>query len=197
VEVERLHRGNRYGRSEDARLSVLHAADDLLVEVGFVKLTIEGIAERAGVAKQTIYRWWPSKVAILLDALTVDAAEDLVPADTGDLAGELRSHLRRLARFLTTADAGKVLRALMAQAQHDPGLAERLRTEYLARQHERDRLPFERALHRGDLPAGTDIEAAVEELVAPLYYRALVTGQPLPPRYTDRLVTRVLERLPA
>ena len=64
---ERRHHGNRHGRSEQARIAVLQAADDLLVERGFAGLTVEGIAATAGVAKQTIYRWWPSKTEILFD----------------------------------------------------------------------------------------------------------------------------------
>src|ERR1700728_4739737 len=72
--AEPRHHGNRHGRSEQARISILKAADDLLVERGFAGVTIEGIAARAGVAKQTIYRWWPSKVDILLDTLIEDAS---------------------------------------------------------------------------------------------------------------------------
>src|SRR6201991_1175938 len=106
-------------RNEQARLAVLHAADDLLAERGFAGLTIEGIAARAGVAKQTIYRWWPSKVDILLEAFLTDADEELTPPDTGDLAADLRAYLAGLARFLTAADAGAVFRALAGQAQHD------------------------------------------------------------------------------
>src|SRR4051812_49585182 len=83
------HHGNRYGRSEQARAAVLHAADDLLVEHGFAGLTIEKIAAKAGVAKQTIYRWWPSKVDILLDAYGEDVAQELTPADLGSLAEDL------------------------------------------------------------------------------------------------------------
>ncbi len=64
-------------RDENARVAVLHAADDLLVERGFGGVTIEGIAARAGVAKQTIYRWWTSKVDILLDTLIDDASSQL------------------------------------------------------------------------------------------------------------------------
>src|ERR1700691_1653619 len=77
------HHGNRHGRSEEARLAVLEAADNLLVERGFADVTIEGIAARAGVAKQTIYRWWTSKAELLLDGLLDDAATDLPPIDTG------------------------------------------------------------------------------------------------------------------
>src|SRR6266545_6203541 len=93
------HHGNRHGRSERARQAVLEAADDLLVEHGFAGVTIEGIAARAGVAKQTIYRWWPSKVDILMDAFVDDMAQHLTPPDHGDLGLDLRTHLSRLADF--------------------------------------------------------------------------------------------------
>jgi AcrR family transcriptional regulator len=167
-----MHRGNRHGRSEQARLSVLEAADDLLVEKGFAQLTIEGIAQRAGVAKQTIYRWWSSKTEILLDAFLTDAAEDLGPPDA-----EIGDRLRRLARFLTRSDAGMVFRALMAEAQHDPALAGRLRTEYLAAQ-------------RAQL--GLNDDALVDRLVGPIYYRALVTGEEITDEFVDELVTATL-----
>ena len=84
------HHGNRHGRSEDARQAVLQAADDLLVAKGFAGVTIEGIAAAAGVAKQTVYRWWSSKTDVLLDAFLEDAVEELTPADHGDLERNLR-----------------------------------------------------------------------------------------------------------
>jgi AcrR family transcriptional regulator len=187
-----VHRGNRHQRSEEARQAVLEAADDLLVERGFAGLTIEGIAARAGVAKQTIYRWWPSKTEILLDAFIDDAAEYLTPPDTGDLRRDLRKHLSRLAEFLTRTDAGAVFRALAGQAQHDATVATRLRTDHLDQQRRRDRRPLERAVERGDLSAGTDIDRAVEQLVSPIYYRVLVTGEPVSRQFTDRLVEQYL-----
>ena len=95
------HRGNRWGRSEQARQAVLEAVDELLSERGFAGVTIEGIAAAAGVAKQTIYRWWKSKTDILMDALLQDAAEELTPADHGDLREDLSEQLSRVAAFLT------------------------------------------------------------------------------------------------
>ncbi len=186
------HHGNRYGRSELAREAVLHAADDLLVEHGFAGLTVEKIAARAGVAKQTIYRWWPSKVDILLEAFGDDLAKALTPADHGSLSTDLREHLADMADFLTTSDAGAVYRALIGQAQHDPVLAARLRDGHLAAQHTRDRLPFERAVARGDLPADTDIDVLVERLVGVVHYRVLVTGEPVSRDFTDALVDSLL-----
>lgn len=187
------HRGNRYGRSERARQAVLEAADDLLVERGFAGVTIEGIAARAGVAKQTIYRWWSSKVDILLDTFIDDMAQQLTPPDHGDLGLDLRSHLSRVAEFLTRADAGAVFRALVGQAQHDPQLATRLRDEYLGQQRARDRLPLLRAVERGQLPPDTDLELAIDQLLGPIHYRVLVTGQPVPREFTDALADRFLK----
>jgi AcrR family transcriptional regulator len=189
------HHGNRHKRSEEARQAVLEAADDLLAEHGFARLTIEGIAARAGVAKQTIYRWWPSKTDILLDAFADDAAEDLAPPDSGDLGRDLRVHLNRLAEFLTRSDAGAVFRALAGLAQHDADVAARLRAGYLSQQRDRDRLPLLRAVDRGQLPPETDIDVAVEQLVGPIYYRVLVTGQPVPSEFTDRLADQFVAQL--
>jgi AcrR family transcriptional regulator len=187
------HHGNRWGRSEDARQAVLEAADDLLTERGFADLTIEGIAAAAGVAKQTIYRWWNSKTDILMDALLQDAAQHLTPADHGDLREDLRDHLGRLALFLTRSDPGAVCRALIGQAQHDPAFATVFRTRFLSEQRERDRLPLDRAIARGQLAPGTDVPADVDQLVGPVYYRVLVTGEPVGPPFTDRLVAQYLK----
>src|ERR1700753_3935259 len=93
-------------RNEQARIAVLHAADDLLAERGFAGVTIEGIAARAGVAKQTIYRWWPSKVDVLLDTLVEDSQQELIVPDTGSAITDARQYLRRLAAFITDDTAG-------------------------------------------------------------------------------------------
>jgi AcrR family transcriptional regulator len=190
--VEAHHHGNRHRRSEQARMAVLEAADDLLVERGFADLTIEGIAARAGVAKQTIYRWWDSKSDILFDALIADADEFFAAPDHGDLGSDLRDHLGQLAAFLTTTDAGAVFRALAGQAQHTPSVSARFESEVIARQRDRDRAPFLQARHRGELTDSPDIDLAIDQLVGPVYYRVLITRQAVPPRFTDALVERYL-----
>lgn len=186
------HRGNRHGRSEAARDAVLRAADDLLAEKGFAGVTIEGIAKAAGVAKQTVYRWWNSKTDVLLDAFLQDAADDLEPPDTGGLESDLRAYLRHTARFLTTDDAGAVYRALIGQAQHDSELARVFRTRYLDDQRTRDQKPFARAVARGELAPDTDIAALAEWLVGPIHYRAIVTGEPIDETFLDAVIDGVL-----
>jgi AcrR family transcriptional regulator len=192
----RRHHGNRHGRSELARQAVLEAADNLLVERGFAGVTMEGIAARAGVAKQTVYRWWQTKTDVLMDAFLQDVAEDLIPPDHGDLATDLRAYLSRLARFLRESDAGAVFRALVAQAQHDPVFAARFRARYLDEQRRRDQLPLLRAQQRGQLPADLDLVTATDQLVGPLYYRVLVTNEPVDADFTDRLVESFLHNFP-
>ncbi|MDG4838919.1 TetR/AcrR family transcriptional regulator [Micromonospora sp. WMMD967] len=185
-----MHRGNRHGRSEAAREAVLQAADDLVAEIGYAKVTIEGIASRAGVAKQTIYRWWRSKTDILVDAFTADSAQELTLPDTGAFRTDLRAHLDELVRFLEVSDSGAVFRALVGQAQHDPELAARLRAEVLPQLRARDRVPFDRAAARGELPAAADVDLLVDEAVGPIHFRVLVTGEPVTPALLDALVTR-------
>ncbi|WP_371537625.1 TetR/AcrR family transcriptional regulator [Streptomyces sp. NBC_00466] len=191
----RSHHGNRHGRSEKARFAVLEAADDLLAEKGFAGVTMEGIATRAGVAKQTIYRWWSTKTDVLMDAFLQDVAEEPPSPDHGDVARDLSDHLGRLGHFLSGTDPGAVFKALMAQTQHDPAFAKDFRARYLDEQRRRDQLPLERAVRRGELPADLDVAAETDQIVGPLYYRVLVTGEPISRDFTDRLVRSFLRRL--
>ncbi|HEX3965873.1 MAG TPA: TetR/AcrR family transcriptional regulator [Trebonia sp.] len=180
-------------RDENARLAVLHAADDLLVERGFGGVTIEGIAARAGVAKQTIYRWWPSKVDVLLDTLVDDASHALAVPDTGSAIDDTRRYLRVLARFLTEEPAGKVLLALIGEAQHDAETARIFHQRYLDPQRQREREMLGRAVTAGQLSGALDVDAALDALCGPIVYRAL-TGVPIPRSFVDGLVTDILDR---
>jgi AcrR family transcriptional regulator len=182
-------------RDEHARLAVLHAADDLLVERGFGGVTIEGIAARAGVAKQTIYRWWPSKVDVLMDTLVEDAGRHLAVPETGPAAEAARRYLHALARFLTRNPAGKVLLALIGEAQHDADMARVFHERYLDPQRERERGLLRRGIDAGELPAALDVDATLDALCGPVFYRAL-TGAPIPRAFVDELVTNVLDRHP-
>ncbi|RSO10002.1 TetR family transcriptional regulator [Streptomyces sp. WAC 05379] len=191
---ERRHHGNRHGRSEEARLAVLEAADDLLVEKGFAGVTMEGIAGRAGVAKQTIYRWWSTKTEVLMDAFLQDAIEDLTPPDSGDLATDLRAYLGQLAWFIGKSDPGAVFRALLAHAQHDPTFAQEFRSRCLTPQRHRDRLLLERAVAAGQLPAGVDLDTETDQLVGPVYHRVLAWAGPVDGEFIDALVEAFLLR---
>ncbi|MGI5378949.1 TetR/AcrR family transcriptional regulator [Streptomyces sp. CA-251387] len=182
-------------RSESVRLAVLHAADDLLVEKGFAGLTIEGIAQRAGVAKQTIYRWWKSKVDILLDTLIDDAREALQwqPDEAAGAEENLVAHLRRVADFFEEP-AGQVLQALLGHAQLESDTAASLREGFLKEQRERDAAGLRDLLAR-DLDLIVDdrtLDHLVDLLLGPLYYRVLVFGAPIDKELVDSTTRLVL-----
>jgi AcrR family transcriptional regulator len=187
--------GNRYGRSESARLAILEAADDLLVERGFAGVTMEAIAARAGVAKQTIYRWWNNKADVLLDAFLRDMAEGLLEIDHGDVERDLRAYLRLLAAFLGESETGATFRALIGNGHLDAAFGERFRGQYVDAQHRRNRGMLERGIERGQLPADLDADVEADQLVGPLFYRALVTREPLDEGFVDRLVGGFLARV--
>jgi AcrR family transcriptional regulator len=180
-------------RDENARLAVLRAADDLLVERGFGGLSVEGIAARAGVAKQTIYRWWPSKVDILLDTLVEDAAGPLAIPTAGSTVDRMRTYLRNLARFLVKDSSGRVFLALIGEAQHDQQTARVLHERYLDPQRARERALLEAGVASGELVADLDIDAALDALSGPILLRAL-RGARIPRAFVDRLVADNLER---
>ncbi len=110
-------------RSEQAREAVLHAVDDLLLEVGYAAMTMKGIAARAGVGRQTVYRWWSTKAEILLEASVADAREELAVGATANLAHDLAAYVAALVDFLARSPAGTAYRALLGEAQHDDEVA--------------------------------------------------------------------------
>ncbi|GAB3165289.1 TetR/AcrR family transcriptional regulator [Amycolatopsis stemonae] len=186
----RTRSGNR--RDEAARLAVLHAADDLLAEHGFAALTVEAIARGAGVAKQTIYRWWPSKVEILLDTLIEDSAKQVpVPVDKLTADG-LRGYLRAFARFLTRDPAGQVYLALLAQAQHDPAAAKSFQERYLGPRREQERALLAAAIDAGEVSPRLGLDATLDALVGPIVY-AVLTGAGVPRGMVSALVEDVLK----
>jgi AcrR family transcriptional regulator len=172
-------------RSDSARLAVLHAVDDLLVERGYAAMTMKGIAERAGVGKQTVYRWWASKAEVLYEAVTMDAGRELAIDPAASSSEEFERFRDRVLLFLTETDAGIAYRALVGEAQHDPKVAELLRAS--------DPLVIaaapvlQRAVERGDLPKDLDLRAATADLVGPVFFRTLTTPLKTPARSARRV----------
>ncbi len=157
------HHGNRFGRSEEARQAVMEAVGGLLLGRGFAALTVEAVAARAGVGKQTIYRWWSSKSDLLFDAFVDETREELEPIDRGDLRSDLVAHLRQVFAFFGRASNAAMFRALAGQAQLDEAVERRFRDEIVEQQRERDRAPFRNAHRRGEWPDLADAERAIDE----------------------------------
>lgn len=156
-------------RSEQARTAVLHAVDDLLVEVGYSALTMKGIAERAGVGRQTVYRWWSTKAEVLFEATIADAADELVPTPRSDALGDVTAYIDGVVAFLTASPAGAGYRALIGEAQHDTEVARLMSTVTLF--DTAARTVLERLIARGDLSGSTPLATAVALLTGPAYFR--------------------------
>lgn len=118
-------------RSEKSRAAIFAATRDLALEVGFDKFSIEAVAARAGVGKQTIYRWWPSRPALIAEVLLEDFGSLAIAVpDTGDLKADLTRWVRRLTRELTHGNFSASHRILTASAMEDNDTAQRLHTVF-------------------------------------------------------------------
>ena len=178
-------------RSEAARLAVLAATVKLIEHHGYGDLTMEAIAREAGVSRQTVYRWWPTKAAITLEALN-EAAAAIAPApDTGALEGDLRQFLRRTVAGATGRNAS-LLAALMAEAQLDVGFAESFREQFLARRRDVLHELLDRHRQRGELAASADLDFLVEIVFATVWYRILARNRPLDRKFADQLTGTLL-----
>jgi AcrR family transcriptional regulator len=176
-------------RSEESRLAILSAASELTAEVGYAGLTIEGIAARSGTGKQTVYRWWPSKADVLLDALTAKADLYIPVPDEGSYAADLRVFLTSSFALGRNPQVVDVLCALMAEAQVNAEFGERFRASFLQRRRDALGIILDRAQARGDLPAGLPPGTIADIVFGTLWYRLLATRQPLDQQLADELVS--------
>ena len=156
-------------RSERARVAVLDAALALCQETGFAQLTIEAIAERAGVSKKTIYRWWPSKGAVVFEAATGAATVLTRHRDTGDLAHDMRTQLAAVVAMFSPQDTAPMV-ALIAESRRDPALAVAMHERILPH-IEAFNERMRSAQRSGEIPADADLGVAVDLFYGPIYHR--------------------------
>lgn len=167
---------------------LLKATLDLAAEVGYAGLSIEAVGRRAGVGKHTIYRRWPSKAALLLDALSRVWTNDLDYRDTGDVRGDLREQFLRSGRSLSSPPIGPVYRAVIAEAQADEDLRAALHERLLVTVERSTLDRITRAQDAGELTTGADLEFAAEVLCGTLYYRSLLSTRPIDEAAVDGLL---------
>ncbi|UNB53932.1 TetR/AcrR family transcriptional regulator [Mycolicibacterium sp. YH-1] len=160
-------------RNEKSRLAIVTATRELLVERGFDGLTIEAVAARAGVGKQTIYRWWPSRPALVADVLLADADKILRPVrHTADLSADLTAWARNLAATLTTERGAAMLRILTAASLEHEDVAARLRSGFST--------PLQDSVKSRLLAAHIDeptAQAAADAIVGGIVYPILSEGR--------------------
>jgi AcrR family transcriptional regulator len=178
-------------RSEEARVAVLAAAGALLEEGGLPLVTIEAVSARSGVAKPTIYRYWPNRLAVAIDALADRMAGEVPPADLGDARSDLTEQVRRVAAFYASP-AGTVFTQLLAATATDPDAARQLRDRFLAGRWAQTTVMWQRAAARGEVRADITPEVAIDVLFSPVVYRLLVRHAPIDPESAAAIADAVL-----
>jgi AcrR family transcriptional regulator len=183
-------------RSERAHRAILQAANELLESEGFAAVTMEAIAERAGVSKATVYRWWPNRAAVVMDGFLSIVSSEVPFPHTSHAREDIRIHIRRLAEAFS-GKIGRTVAALIAEGQSDPELAEALRSRWLSVRRAEAREILELGIERGELREDLDPEVAVDVLYGPIYYRMLVGHAPLDDDFADALADHVFAGLAA
>jgi AcrR family transcriptional regulator len=185
-------------RSEKARSAISRATAELLLAHGLAGVSMDAVAERAGVSKATIYRWWPAKEALALDTLYEESARNRPPRrETGTLRGDLLSLLQPWARMVSSRPYGRVIAALITKAQNDPAFAEEYRARFVQPRREEARAIFRQAMERGEIPAATNVEVGLDLLYGPLYHRLLNGHAPLDDEFVQNVVDTTLAGLTA
>lgn len=180
-------------RSQKAHEAILRAAAELMLTHGLAAVSMDAIAERAGVSKATIYRWWPTKETLALDALYTEwATGPPSPRDTGTLRGDLLSLMRPWARLAGSRPYARVVAALITEAHTDPALAAEYRKRLFEPRRDQARAVFRRAIERGEIPGNTNIEVALDLLYGPLYHRLLHGHAPINDRFTRDVIDMAL-----
>jgi AcrR family transcriptional regulator len=194
---DRIPPGARRGRprSERAERAILEATTQLLAESGFVALTMEEVALRAGVSKATIYRRWPTKGTLAFDAFAARFLAGQPLPDTQTLRGDLLAALRSWIRTVEGTATGRTLVGLIAEVQRDPALAEVWRDRFVRPVRNQHLVMIQRGIDRGEIPPGTDPEIALDLLFGSAYHRLLQSHLPLDEPFAVAVVDAILFEL--
>ncbi|QRN97627.1 TetR/AcrR family transcriptional regulator [Archangium violaceum] len=168
-----------------------------LAKTGYAALSIEAVAKRAGVGKAAIYRRWPSKLEMVSDLLAEVGIELVDLPDTGSLRGDVVALLEQTRALLRRPLIARILPDLHAEMRRTPALASAVRTGIQQGRRARAQELVRRAIDRGELSPDIDVDLALDLFGALLYWRVIVTGQPTPPDYLERLTTLTLGGLRA
>jgi AcrR family transcriptional regulator len=172
--------GTRLGRprSQQSRAAVLRATSELMREVGLRAMTTDDIAARSGASKATIYKWWPNKYAVAVEAFLSEMAVESPDPDTGSAREDFRLALRGMVHFYT-GENGRAYAQLVGEAQFDPKIGAELRDHLVGSRRELVRAIWDRGVARGELRADVDPEVAIDLIFGPAMYRLIAGHAPL------------------
>src|SRR5215831_1463184 len=179
-------------RSEKARQSILTSTLKLLGENGFSDLTIEEVAESAGVGKATVYRWWPNKAALIADAFASSTTRRLRFPDTGSVFTDMSQQMRQLVKVFRSR-RGRIVAAILAAGQSDKDVIDAFRERFLWPRRREAYATLERAIRRGELRKNVDPDLLLDSLYGPIYMRFLIQHDRLTRDFVDHLCALVLD----
>jgi AcrR family transcriptional regulator len=179
-------------RQAKTRDRVLAAAERILRRDGYARLTMEGVAVASGAAKTTVYRRWPTKAALCMELYLDVAARELHDPDTGNVADDLKRIANTVVHLHTRTIAGPALIGLIAEAQVNPATRAPFLAEFADRRRTVTRLVLRRAIARGELRAGTDVDLVIDAMGGATTFRLLQGHAPLTAKFTNALVTLLL-----
>ncbi|ACS78946.1 TetR/AcrR family transcriptional regulator [Maridesulfovibrio salexigens] len=179
-------------RSEKAKQAVLNSTYELLTESGGKKLTIEAIAQKAGVGKPTIYRWWPSLADIVLEAVLNQADVKIPVPPYESLNTTLRQFLRSSMKSINEGD-GSNLRYLMSLAQQDESFRDRFRENFVAKRQEILKSILRQAVDANDISSTQDLDMLVDLIFGSMWYRLLIGHGTMDEVFADKLTDIVIK----
>ncbi len=183
-------------RSARSRAAVLSAASALMHEVGVRAMTTDEIASRSGTSKATIYKWWPNKYAVAVEAFLSEMSTESADPDTGSAHEDFRLALRGLIHFYASP-SGRVFAQLVAEAQFDPEVAVELRDRLVDSRRRMVRAIWDRGVARGELSPDVDPEVAIDLVFGPAMYRLVARHAPLDRNAADQIVDTAMRGLSA
>jgi AcrR family transcriptional regulator len=181
-------------RDEMACARIREAAISLLEEVGFANLTCDAIAQRAGTSKATIYRWWPNKVAVVIDAFTRTVAPALPFHEADTLEEYVTVNLRQFAKAICGRN-GRILSAIIAAAQHDPAVEQAFLSHWIQPRRTVARKLMQKFQDTGRLPADYDIDQVLDVMYGPAHFLLVVKHTKLTAAYAEKLAHILLQGL--
>ncbi len=171
--------------------AILDAANNLLDEIGFTNMSLEGIAARAGVGKATIYRRWSNKASVVMDAFLAATAKEIAFPNTSSAREDIRRQMRSMVKVLN-GPRGRTIATLIGVVQSDNELAEAFRTRFVAVRRGEAKAVVQRGIANGEFKPDMDLESVLDCLYGPLYFRLLIGHEKASAKYADQLVDLVL-----
>ncbi len=179
-------------RSKRAHEAILNAAAELFIERPYSDVCIEAIAARAGVGKQTIYRWWNSKAAVLMEACAALVAREVPLPDKGSFVEDLRDYLSHICSFFDTQLPRPAIAGLLAEAQCNADLARAFHERLLMQRRTVLQTILQRAVARGELRPGLDLDVIIDMIHGALWYRTLILKAPLNEAFIEGVIAQVI-----